>query len=124
MKEIAFSFFFSSLRHIKSTKFSPSAHLSCPNLSFFNPSSPLPSLWDGHLIHLTSWKDKYSLVECEAPASLLMQTGDEEKVSPLRRAQTPKCLHSNRCRHKDESNTWAFSTIFLFKLNSHKGYHA
>ncbi|KAK2837494.1 hypothetical protein Q5P01_014706 [Channa striata] len=42
----------------------------------------LHGFWeDGHLIHLTSWKDKYSLVECEAPASPLTQTGDEGKVS-------------------------------------------
>lgn len=53
------------------------------------PSLTRPFLLDGYLIHLTSWKDKYSLVECEAPASSLTQTRDEGKVS-LSRAQTPQ----------------------------------
>lgn len=41
-----------------------------------SPSLPLSSPQDGHLIPLTSWKDKYSSVECKAPASTLTQTGD------------------------------------------------
>lgn len=65
-----------------------------------SPSFTLPSLQDGHLIHLTSWKDKYSLVECEAPASPLTQTGDEGKVSLSAELRRPKCLnkvfHSTR----------------------------
>lgn len=64
------------------------------SLSLSNsPSSfPLPSLRDGHLIHLTSWKDKYSLVECEAPASPLTQTGDEGKVSLSAELRRPNGL--------------------------------
>lgn len=51
-----------------------------------------PSLWDGHLIHLTSWKDKYSSVQCEAPASPLTQTGDEGKVSLFIELRCPNAL--------------------------------
>lgn len=57
-----------------------------------SPSFTLPSLQDGHLIHLTSWKDKYSLVECEAPASPLTQTGDEGKVSLSAELRRPNAL--------------------------------
>lgn len=66
--------------------FSPSPHFSFSNIGC--PPGSFPALRDGHLIHLTSWKDKYSLVECEAPASPLTQTGDEEKVS-FCQTQTP-----------------------------------
>lgn len=38
----------------------------------------ISSLLDDHFIHRSSWKDKYCLVECEAPASL-RQTKDEGK---------------------------------------------
>lgn len=48
-----------------------------------SPSLPLSSPQDGHLIPLTSWKDKYSSVECEAPASPLIQTGDGVESLPL-----------------------------------------
>lgn len=80
-----------------SSKVSPSPHLSLslelPFVSFpLSPLPPLPSPWDGHLIHLTSWKDKYSLVECEAPASPLTQTGDEGKVSLSAELRRPSAL--------------------------------
>ena len=71
-------------------KLSPWPHLSPSNS--LSPSFPLTSLRDGHLIHLTSWKDKYSLVECEAPASPLTQTGDEGKVSLSAELRCPDAL--------------------------------
>lgn len=67
-------------------------HFTFPSQTFPSLLPPHPSLWDGHLIHLTSWKDKYSLVECEAPASPLMQTRDVEKVSFSAKAQMPLSL--------------------------------
>lgn len=73
-------------------KLSPSPHLSLSLSDSPSPSFPLPSLRDGHLIHLTSWKDKYSLVECEAPASPLTQTGDEGKVSLAAELRRPNAL--------------------------------
>lgn len=88
-----------------------------------SPSFPLPSLRDGHLIHLTSWKDKYSLVESEAPASPLTQTGDEGKVSPLRaELRRPKCLNNvfNSSRHwhedgyRESSSAPHAGFLFLF----------
>lgn len=116
------SIFFWSLSpwHISSATFSPSPHLFL--LNFFSPPHPPPSQQDGHLIHLTSWKDKYSLVEYEAPASSLTQTGDEEKVS-LCKAQMPKCLykdlHSNRCRPEDDSNNYRLTLrLFFFFLQN------
>lgn len=59
----------------------------------------LPSVLDGHLIHLTNWKDKYSSVECEAHASPLTQTGDEGKVfltAQLRWTHALKVSHSTK----------------------------
>lgn len=61
----------------RKTKFSLS---SPPSWSLFLQHFTISTLPDDHFIHGSSWKDKYCLVECEAP-TFLGQTKDEGKVS-------------------------------------------
>lgn len=67
-------------------------HLLTSHSNSVPPSLPLSSPQDGHLIHLTSWKDKYSSVECEAPASPAHTDRRRGESLPLSWAQTAKVL--------------------------------